>query len=70
MSQAHARVILDQRLVKIGSEVFAVYGDDVSGWSTDPKDLSPRVPMEFRYRTFAELFFALVNMNFTCEGKA
>lgn len=68
--QPQARVTFDQRLVKIGSEVFAVYGDDVCGWSTDPRDLYPEAPAGFRYRTFLELFFALVNMNLACEGKA
>ncbi len=68
--QPQGCVIHDQRLVKIGSDVFAVYGDDVCGWSTDPRDLYPEVPTGFRYRTFAELFFALVNMNLAYEGKA
>ena len=70
MNQPHAQVTIDQRLIKIGADVFAVYGDDVSGWSADPKDLSPQVPLGFRYRTVDELFFALVNMNLTPEGRA
>jgi hypothetical protein len=56
--------------VRIGSDVFPVYGDDRSGWSLDPRDLSVLRPRECRYGNLAELFFALVNLNLSCEGRA
>jgi hypothetical protein len=70
MTHAHVPVAANTRLIKIGSEVFAVYGDDTYGWSVDPRDLSPPIPIGFRYRSFDELFFALVNMSLNLEGSA
>ncbi len=58
------------RLLKIGLEVFPVYGDDKSGWSVDPGDLYPQIPIWFRYRSIDELYFALVNLNVGPEGNA
>jgi hypothetical protein len=63
-------VAVNARLLKIGLEVFPVYGDEKSGWSMDPNDLYPQMPVWFRYRSLDELFFALVNLNISAEGQA
>ena len=61
---------VNTKLVKVGLEVFPVYGDERSGWSMDPIDLNPETPREVRYASLDELFFALVNLNFSPEGQA
>lgn len=61
---------VNTKLLKIGLEVFPVYGDDRSGWSMDPIDLAPEVPRWIRYESLDELFFALVNLNVGPEGQA
>ncbi len=58
------------QLLKVGLEVFPVYGDDLSGWSMDPIDLAPNTPKWHRYDSIEELFFALVNLNVSPEGQA
>jgi hypothetical protein len=58
------------RLLKVGLEVFPVYGDERSGWSMDPIDLTPDTPKWLRYDSLDELFFALLNLNVTPEGQA
>ncbi len=58
------------RLMKIGNEIFAVFGNDECGWSVDPGDLGPDVPVWCRYRSRDELFFALVNLHVGEEGRA
>ncbi|MCK6557336.1 hypothetical protein L6Q96_22580 [Candidatus Binatia bacterium] len=63
-------VAVNARLLKVGLEVFPVYGDERSGWSVDPGDLYPQMPAWYRYGSIDELFFALVNLNFGPEGKA
>jgi hypothetical protein len=63
-------VAVNARLLKIGAEVFPVYGDDESGWCVDPGDLYPEVPTWCRYRSYDELFFALVNLHVGVEGRA
>jgi hypothetical protein len=57
-------------LLKIGLEVFPVYGDEVVGWSMDPVDLTPDTPKWLRYDSIDELFFALLNLNVAPEGEA
>ncbi len=57
-------------LLKVGLEVFPVYGDESSGFSMDADDLQPTVSRQFRYRSIDELFFALVNLNCAEEGTA
>jgi len=57
------------RLVQIGAEVFPVYGDEKTGWSLDLGDLCSQMP-KYRYRSFDELFFALVNLKVAPEGQA
>ena len=69
-TQPQSEVAVNARLVKIGLEVFPVYGDEKSGFSVDPGDLYPQMPIWFRYRSLDELFFALVNLNISTEGQA
>jgi hypothetical protein len=61
---------VNARLLKVGLEVFPVYGDDRSGWSMDPIDLNPETPKWLRYDSLDELFFALLNLNVMPEGRA
>ena len=70
MTHSHSEVAVNARLLKVGLEVFPVYGDEASGWSVDPGDLYPQMPMWFRYQSLDELFFALVNLNVGPEGQA
>ena len=69
-TQPQSEVSVNARLLKIGLEVFPVYGDEKSGFSVDPGDLYPQMPIWFRYRSLDELFFALVNLNISQEGQA
>jgi hypothetical protein len=61
---------VNTRLLKVGLEVFPVYGDERSGWSMDPIDLTPDTPKWLRYDSLDELFFALLNLNVMPEGQA
>jgi hypothetical protein len=61
---------VNTRLLKVGLEVFPVYGDERTGWSMDPIDLCPDTPKGLRYDSIDELFFALLNLNITPEGNA
>ena len=70
MAKTRSDVALDAVLVKIGMEVFPVYGDDEAGWSVNPGDIYPLIPIRDRYRSLDELFFALVNLNVGPEGQA
>ena len=65
-----ASVEIKTQLLKIGAEVFPVYGDEVSGFSIDPADLCMHLSETFRYRSLDELYFALVNLNVADEGQA
>lgn len=58
------------RLLKVGREVFPVYGDERVGWSTDPLDLAADAPRWWRYDSIDELFFVLLNLNVSPEGQA
>jgi hypothetical protein len=69
-TQTHSEVAVNTQLLKVGLEVFPVYGDEKTGWSVDPGDLYPQIPVWFRYRSIDELFFALVNLNVSTEGQA
>ncbi len=69
-SGSHSDMKVNTQLLKIGVEVFPVYGDEKSGWSVDASDLYPQIPRWFRYRSIDELFFALVNLNISPEGQA
>jgi hypothetical protein len=68
--QVQSQVAVHAQLMKIGLDVFPVYGDENSGFSVDPGDLYPRTPAWFRYGSLDELFFALVNLNIGPEGSA
>ncbi|MBI4517766.1 MAG: hypothetical protein HY699_18325 [Deltaproteobacteria bacterium] len=70
MTHGHAPAPVNAQLMKIGLEVFPVYGDEASGWSVDPVDLVPGHPLAYRYGSLDELFFALVNLNLSPEGHA
>ena len=61
---------VNTRLLKVGLEVFPVYGDERLGWSMDPVDLTPDTPKWLRYDSLDELFFALLNLNVMPEGQA
>jgi len=61
---------VNTQLLKVGLEVFPVYGDERSGWSVDPIDLAPEVPRWLRYESIDVLFFALLNLNVAPEGRA
>ena len=61
---------VNTQLLKIGQEVFPVYGDERSGWSMDPIDLAPETPKWLRHDSIDELFFALLNLNVMPEGRA
>ena len=70
MTHTNSEVAVNARLLKIGLEVFPVYGDEQTGFSVDPGDLYPHMPIWFRYQSLDELFFALVNLNVGPEGQA
>ncbi len=70
MTYNQSEVAVKARLLKVGLEVFPVYGDETSGFSMDPGDLYPQMPVWFRYQSIDELFFALVNLNLSQEGQA
>lgn len=70
MTNSAARSAVPTTLLKVGLEVFPVYGDESSGFSMDADDISPAVSGQFRYRSIDELFFALVNLNCSEEGNA
>ena len=69
-TRTQSEVAIKTQLLKIGVEVFPVYGDEKLGWSVDAGDLYPQIPAWFRYRSIDELFFALVNLNISPEGRA
>ena len=70
MTHTYVPAPVNAQLMKVGLEIFPVYGDEASGWSVDPVDLAPDKPEGFRYRSLDELFFALVNFNLSPEGQA
>ena len=56
----------ERTFLRVGGQVFPVYGDVVRGWSPRPDDfwgLVARSP--YVYESLDELFFALVNL---CTG--
>ncbi len=70
MTHFQSDIAVRTQLLQVGSEVFPVYGDEKTGWSVDAGDLYPQIPVWFRYRSLDELFFALVNLNISPEGRA
>lgn len=52
--------------LRVGAEVFPVWGDELRGWSPSADDFRDTVPSApFAYGSLDELFFALVNL---CVG--
>lgn len=60
----------EPHLLRVGMEVYRIYGDDQVGWTIEESDLSSRAPSWYRYRSLDELFFALVNLSVGSEGWA
>ena len=55
-----------QTYLRVGDELFRIYGEEVRGWSPhagDFKELADGAP--FVYASLDELFFALVNLKTT-----
>jgi len=67
---SHSDVMVKAHLLKIGLELFPVYGDEQRGWTVEATDLYPQTPPSFRYGSIDEIFFALVNLNLCPEGRA
>lgn len=67
---AKGGLVLRAQLLRVGTEVFAVYGDENRGFAVDPGDFDPWVPAACRYFSLDELYFALVNMHTSPEGQA
>ena len=70
MTQLHPHARVNWRLVRVGEETVAVYGNDYLGWSIDWGDLGSAGSVSSRYRTLEELVFALVNWSVADEGNA
>ena len=49
----------EQTYLRIGKELFPIYGDEVRGWSPHAADVDGA---PFLYASLDELFFALVNL--------
>jgi hypothetical protein len=57
--------------LRVGGEVFPVYGDVVRGWSPRADDFSGVAACSpYVYTSLEELFFALVNLCTTSGGEA
>lgn len=52
----------ERTYLRVGSQVFPVYGDPLRGWSPRPDDFSGRAASPYVYPSLDELFFALVNL--------
>lgn len=61
---------LRAQLMRVGREVFPVYGDERCGFTIDPVDMLTGGCSAGRYATLDELYFALVNFNSAAEGRA
>jgi hypothetical protein len=49
--------------LRVGGDVFPVYGDELRGWSPRAADFgSPQAPPRFVYTSLDELYFVLVNL--------
>ncbi len=69
--QTAARGDEEKTYLRVGGEVFPVYGDDLRGWSPRADDFSGFVACSpYVYRTLDELFFALVNLRVNPGGEA
>ena len=57
--------------LRIGREVFPVYGDELRGWSPRPDDFGGIASSSpYVYASLEELFFALVNLCAAPRGEA
>ena len=70
MTTVPGEIAVNVRLLRIGTDVLPVYGDDETGWGVYQGDLYPAAPAQYRYRSLDELFFVLVNLNITTCGRA
>jgi len=53
----------DRTYLRVGAEVFPVYGDELRGWSPRADDFEDMVSVSpYVYTSLEELFFALVNL--------
>ena len=68
--RSEAEVAVNVRLLHVGSEVFPVYGSDQAGWALQAGEIFPETPAPYRYGSLDEIFFALVNLNVSPEGRA
>ena len=55
----------EPRLVRVGPELYPVWGDDEHGWCVESNLVA-----RFRYRSLDELLFALVNLSLAEGGSA
>ena len=70
MANAVGDVVVNVRLLHVGPEVFPVYGSDKTGWTIQPGGVYPETPLSYRYGSVDEIFFALVNLHLSPEGRA
>jgi hypothetical protein len=57
--------------LRIGHEVFPIYGDELRGWSPRPDDFRGILACSpYVYGSIDELFFALVNLCVGPRGEA
>lgn len=62
--------VMRAQLLRVGNEVFPVYGDERWGFTIDLGDFCCDSPEAGRYQSLEELYFALVNLHSAVEGKA
>jgi hypothetical protein len=62
--------VVDTVLIRIGIEVFPIYGNEDQGYSMDPADFAFGISPAIRYEKLDEILFALINLNCCPEGKA
>jgi hypothetical protein len=68
---SEAQAAFGRTFLRIGREVFPVYGDDVRGWSPRPADFRGLAACSpYVYASVDELFFALVNLCTAPRGDA
>ena len=61
---------IKRSLMQVGTEVFPVFGDGQTGYSANIEDFNSNVPKEWRYPTWDELYFVLVNLQIGPDGRA
>jgi hypothetical protein len=63
MSQHRFDTVPDTYVVRIGHDLYPIYGHDACGWSIDRRDLLRPTATQFRYESLDEIVFALVNLH-------